>query len=140
MNKFINFILKMIGIKKVKQPTCLDECVDILLDEYKLDPNSWQKFKNSTEEDACSRLHFNIGRFFRNNWNLWNRKGQLTQWFLLNDVYHADDMSDIILRAFHRKLNKKSYNIVKLKERYVTHWNNCLGSNWRKILDKTFIN
>ena len=56
----------------------------------------------SGEVDAL-HLHFGFGAAMRNGWGLWHRSS-LTRWFRMRGVWHAEDMSGIILESYIRRL------------------------------------
>lgn len=80
--------------------------------------NEWSKFN---EHEATVGLHDSVGRGLRNELGLWTRDDKqpdIAKYFNSIGIYHADDMSGIILTSLHRILNKKD---IKLDEQ-VTHY------------------
>ena len=69
-------------------------------------------FKIAPEEIATSKHHFGLGLDIRNEKGLW-RRSFIRTYFKLNRINHADDMSGIILKTYHRKLNDKP---IKFKD------------------------
>ena len=87
----------------IQIPESLYECFEVL-DDMKIDDNeSWLKM---TEKSALTGSHHGVGRWIRNNWGLWSG-GRLKTLFENNEVKHPDDMSGIILTAYHRMKNNK---------------------------------
>jgi hypothetical protein len=111
-------------------PRNLEECLSLFEDFFT--PEGIKEIKKMDERDMCV-LHHEIGRWLRNNWGLWRTESNLCKWFQEQGVFHPDDMSDIILKSFWRKMNDKS---IKLDEQI-----QCCKIYWEKRNksdDKTF--
>jgi hypothetical protein len=78
-------------------------------------------FKIAPENVATTKHHFGLGLNIRNGKNLW-KGGILKTFFRLNGIKHPDDMSDIILTTYHRKLNNKPIEFKKQKKYYKEYW------------------
>ena len=84
-------------------------------------------FKNMivSAQDSTS-LHFSLGMKLRNEWNLWeddeNKKSDLVKFFNSIDIYHADDMSGIILESYRRFQEGKPLDIEEQVTVYKEHW------------------
>ena len=89
--------------------------------EFSLSEKEKMEFKNKTESDATIGAHFGYGMFIRNSW-LRHGNPKLLNYFYKKKVFPMDDMSSIILKLFHRKLNNKNYDIKPLLEPYKTRW------------------
>lgn len=77
-----------------------------------------ENFKTEDEYDSVINEHHSSGMYLRNTLGLWDTKKPLTIFFLANEISHADDMSAILMTAFHRKLNGIPYvtqDIIKEK-------------------------
>jgi hypothetical protein len=79
-------------------PKNLDECIE-WLDKFVADKADMVK---ETEDHVVGMSHHGLGMALRNNWKLWE-KSPLTEFFYKRKIYHADDMSGIIIRSFYRK-------------------------------------
>jgi len=110
-------------------PTTLKEAFEYL-DHFLQDKDL---FKDCPEDDVLGIAHMGLGRFIRNNWYLWwspelyervkskteegkevdypSTKPELVKYFNDLGVEHADDMSAIIIMAYHKKLNDKVYDM-----------------------------
>jgi len=79
-----------------------------------------QKFKALGEEDAVNKLFFSLGRWISHNWGFYGGS-RLSHYMKSIGVHHPDDMSTMIIRSYHRYLNKKDLNIkeqlAKLEEK-----------------------
>lgn len=100
-----------------KVPNNLQEAMNILKTR-----DGIEKFKNEKEENVCL-YHHTIGRWIRNNWGLWEEKdNQLKTYFKTLGIWHADDMSSIILTSLWRQLNNKPLNIDEQVKVYKDYW------------------
>jgi uncharacterized phage protein (TIGR01671 family) len=104
------------------RPKTLDECYDYLKNNS--DENSLTEWLELDEGDARTMVHNSLGRSIRNEWGLWEKRGELYEYFMSNGIWHADDMSDIILTSFYRKLNKKDIDLKGQFQRHIEYWKN----------------
>lgn len=72
----------------------------------------WNDSTSIKLEKLKKNMHFSLGMWLRNNWGLW-RGSRLSKYFNDLGVYHADDMSGIILTSYERYLKKED---IKLDE------------------------
>lgn len=114
-------------------PTNLEECFDQL--EHLLSLKDVEAIKNGcfepTEEEIAENvnpnmffgywLHHQLGMYLRNNWGLWTGS-DLKDWFNSKDIWHADDMSGIILDSFKRRLNKQPIDLEGQIKQYQDYW------------------
>tara|TARA_R110000751_G_scaffold268244_1_gene368028 strand:- start:2065 stop:2778 length:714 start_codon:yes stop_codon:yes gene_type:complete len=89
--------------------------------EFSLSEKEKLEFKNKTERKAVIDAHFGYGMFIRNSW-LRHGNPKLLKHFYQKKVFPMDDMSSIILKLFHRKLNDKDYSSKPLLEPYKIKW------------------
>jgi len=80
-----------------------------------------EKFKNKSEDGVTAQLHHSVGMGLRNKWGLWGGS-QLKTFFEELGLWHADDMSSVILTSYHRHLNKIDLNLDKQVEHYKSYW------------------
>ena len=109
-------------------PESINQAIEYM--EYKWTETEKENFKNQNEEDAVSSLHFSYGMMIRNSW-LRRGNHKLNDFFHKKKVFHLDDMSWIILKAFHRKLNNKKLDLDKIFKAYKKKWHD--GKKGRKI-------
>ena len=64
-----------------------------------LSKESLDEFKDTSLHNLYS-YHYSLGTWIRNNF-LYPKNNALYDLFSENGIYHADDMSDIIIRLFH---------------------------------------
>jgi len=107
-------------MKVEKQPTNIEECHKIILDNSDEDNlNSWLKMD---EESAIGISHHGIGRGIRNEFHLWEEDNELVKFFNNLGIKHADDMSGMILTSLHRKLNGKDMDYDGQIKGYKDYW------------------
>jgi hypothetical protein len=99
----------------MKTPDNLDECLEAL--PKLLGKTDTAIFKNTPENEIPFRYHSGLGRWIRNQWGLW-QSSRLAVHFKSMGITHADDMSGIILHAWHRTLNNKPVEVEKLVRLY----------------------
>jgi hypothetical protein len=106
--------------RKLTKPRNLDECVAaldfILSDEDKEEMEDWG------EERFTASLHHNLGRWLRNDWGLWDEKSELHKWFKAIGIWHADDMSGIILTTYYRETHSLPVKLIEQVDGYVKYW------------------
>ena len=101
------------------EPESLDDVLDYM--SYYWSEKEKNDFKNKEEQKATIDLHFGYGMFIRNQW-IRHGNPKLNAFFNENKVYHPDDISDIILISFHRKLNNKDIELKEQIEFYKSYW------------------
>ncbi|MEM6379957.1 MAG: DUF6794 domain-containing protein [Bacteroidota bacterium] len=107
------------SIDGVYIPKNLSECLQ-QIDHFWTDSLK-NEVKNMAEEDFGSTAHFGFGRWMRNHWGLWGGS-RLKKYFNAMGIYHADDMSGIILRCYHRYLNRKPIRLGDQIKYYQEYW------------------
>jgi len=98
-------------------PKNLTECFDELT-------------KNTSKEDLIKFIrakgnfgmyHHGSGTNMRNNWGLWTNS-VLAQYFNKMGIYHADDMSGIIMTSFYRYLIGEEIKLGRQVDFYIKFW------------------
>lgn len=87
----------------------------------KLDTPDIDEWLALDEDKALAYAHHGFGMMVRNELGLWH-KGSIVPYFHGLGIYHADDMSGIILTSFHRKENGKDLDIDTQVKKYIKHW------------------
>ena len=103
-------------------PSNLSECfseLDKIIDSS--DEKDW--FKNSTEEKVVGLTHHGFGSQLRNQWKLWEKDSKMSKYFSTLGVWHADDMSGIIITSYHRHINNIKVDLKGQIEQYTNFWN-----------------
>lgn len=138
----MNFIFKWWYDRKrkkdlAKAPKDLEEALDTL--DHLWPEEDKKSFASEDGKQPGSRFHFFGGMYMRNNWGLWIKEQPLTQWFRANGIWHADDMSAIIYKAFWFKLNNKNFDITREAKHYADYWRKQgLGFDGEPISDLKF--
>lgn len=97
-------------------PADLDAAIEFL----KMQPLR-QEAENMSEKYFGGACHFSVGMHMRNTWGLWHNS-VLAQWFKRRGIYHADDMSGIILDSFWRTINNKPVDLAGQVAYYREFW------------------
>lgn len=79
-------------------------------------------FANKDESTAIKEIHMGLGRGIRNSWGLWDKTSPLMQFFNSYGIYHPDDVSSIIMKSYHRKLNNKEIDFEGQVQYYLAYW------------------
>lgn len=115
----------MINLDKV--PKNLNEAVDLLNGLEESD-------KNFLKANGSVSVHFGLGMWLRNNWSLWEKETPIVLWFNKYGIYHADDISSIILEAFVAKLRDEQYDMQPTIDKFRKHWEN-MGLDPDKVME-----
>ena len=98
-------------------PETLEEAVDILVSNINDEERVYLSQINIEE------LHHSLGRHIRNEWKLWEPESKLHKFFVEEyGLGHADDMSGIILYAFHARVMNKEYDPRQTAHEYQKFW------------------
>lgn len=99
-------------------PTNLDEAIKAC---YKIaDDKQKEEIRTRPEEDMIE-FHQGVGRWIRNKWGLWSG-GPLYDHFKTLGLWHADDMSGVILTSFCRHLKGKPLDVEGQVKFYLDFW------------------
>ncbi|MEL6558109.1 MAG: DUF6794 domain-containing protein [Bacteroidota bacterium] len=79
------------------------------------------EFKEFSKSELIGKTHFGLGIWMRNNWGLWTGS-ELSRFFNQCGIYHADDMSGIILTSYHRRLNGVPIRLNRQIKYYQNYW------------------
>jgi hypothetical protein len=77
---------------------------------------------NKDETEFLADCHFGYGRWLRNNWGLWLPDSPLVNEFNKLRIWHADDMSSILLTSAHRLYSGKSVDLEKQAAHFHEYW------------------
>ncbi len=90
------------SINKVFIPTDINSCLAEL--DRLLSDTTKQEIKKNSSESELAAYHMGLGRWMRNNWNLWGGS-RLKLYFIEKGFTNPDHMSGIILEAYYDHLN-----------------------------------
>ena len=77
--------------------------------------SSKQIFRNAPEEIAIKKLHFSLGRWIIHNWGFYGGS-RLSHYLKELGVTHPDDQARMIIRSYHRYLNKQPLDVKQQVE------------------------
>jgi hypothetical protein len=100
-------------------PKDLNEALEFL---YCNSPDKEKNKFRSLKEENLFEYHFGAGLSIRNSWGLWQGNNELVKSFNKIGIHHPDDMSAIILKSFHRKLNNKDIDLNGQVKFYKDYW------------------
>lgn len=103
-------------------PSNLNECFSALDEMFKESEEDKAWFLSQSEDEAVGAFHHGLGRWIRNNWGLWTKNSELYNLFNDMGLWHADDMSGVILTSYHRKINNKEINLKEQIQHYIDYW------------------
>jgi 2-polyprenyl-6-methoxyphenol hydroxylase-like FAD-dependent oxidoreductase len=121
----------------MNKPTTLDEAIAALI--------AFDGFRDAVraaanEGDFSTQYHHSVGRTIRNDWGLWDYKSELFGWFYRRGLFHADDMSTIILEAAYCRMEGLSHDADAKIRRYQTFWRKTREAQWDlamgRVMDK----
>ena len=98
----------------------LESCIDwvMALNESQ---EVFLEWLNLQEEEFIGRAHHGLGTWIRNNLKLWHN-GPPVKYFNDLGIYHADDMSGIILTSLWRKYHNVDVDLEGQVKRYRDYW------------------
>ena len=64
----------------------------------------------------------NLGVWMRNTWGLWTCDTPLYDYFHTMGLFHADDMSAIILNSYSAYLNQTKFDLESEVNSYKEYW------------------
>ena len=100
-------------------PRNLEEGFEYLNDELR--DGQIKLFKEMDEDEATTKCHHGLGQYLRNSLGLWSGS-ELKDFFIELGLWHADDMSDVILTSYHRHLNGHDINLEDQVNYYKKYW------------------
>ena len=100
----------------MKIPKNLNEAISSLLSD--IDPKDLENLKKDGQPTGW---HFSGGMAMRNNWGLW-KGSELAKYFNSLGIYHADDMSGIIMESLVRTVRGLPIDIEGQVKHYREFW------------------
>lgn len=88
------------------------------LDSF-LDPATKEGLRQTKDG---GEYHFSLGMHIRNTWGLWKGGNDLTNYFNSIGIYHADDMSGMILYCYVKMLRGDVIRFDEQVQKYKQHW------------------
>lgn len=103
----------------MKIPNSLHEAHEVL--EQSLSEEDLSFIDLMDDEHHMCKFHFNLGRYIRNNWDIWVG-GTLRNYMNGLGFYHPDDISAVILGTFWCKRHGKSFDLESRAAYYKKYW------------------
>ncbi len=104
-----------------KNPNNLDECIEFIVSSMTEKDLQWAKGCKD-KWDFIALLHHGYGTSLRNNWGLWDKESILHKYFRNIGIWHADDMSGIILTSVYRKIKGQEIDLEGQIKFYQEYW------------------
>lgn len=77
-----------------------------------------------TEKGAVALAHHGLGTWMRNEWGLWSGEGPLHDYFAELGLWHAEDMSGVILASYWRYHHGLPLEVDRQVVDYLEYWAN----------------
>ncbi len=103
-----------------KIPTNIEEAFSTL-DNF-LTENELNQFKEIDEDKSYIWKNYLFTTYIKNNWNLSDSSSGIGQYFFKLGVKDTSDMTGIITRSFHRKINNKEIRLDEQIHYYKQYW------------------
>ena len=87
---------------KIDIPKNMDEVFEFLDKELAIDD------KEELKKYPAINFHHNLGRWIRNNFELWNTQSELKAWLIDKSFTHPDDMSNYIIEEYQKHLKNEN--------------------------------
>jgi hypothetical protein len=101
-------------------PETISEAVDYL---FKLIPNKEIAIiRRTTEEEFSTNAISTLGHLMKEEWKLYSEESPLGLFFMKNEIFNPDEMSEIILICFWRRVNGQDMNIDRLFLDRMRYW------------------
>lgn len=100
------------------KPKTIEECMVAL--GSMLSPEDKAEIVKMKKDDL-SWLHHGLGRWMRNNWDLW-QGGPLVDHMTSLGFQHPDDMSQSIIVEYWNRVNNKPSQLQEDIKRYAAYW------------------
>ena len=96
-----------------------------ITDDFRIQLKYWK------EQEAVNKTKHSLGLVLRHDWQLWNGS-RLSKYFNSVGIFNANDMSEIIIKTYHRYLNDKPLLIAELVKEHIQKWENLKGIDLEK--------
>ena len=82
--------------------------------------------RRTTEEEFTGNAVATLGPWMKQEWDLINPESDLANFFYNNEIYSTDEMSEIILIAFWRRLNGVPLDLDRLILERMKYWDDII--------------
>lgn len=102
------------------KPSTLRDCFEAL--DIIFSPEDQERLQEMTEKEFLGTTHHFLGRHIRNEWGLWSGENALFNYFKELGLFHADDMSGIILTSYWRLKHNQPLEVQAQVDFYKKFW------------------
>jgi hypothetical protein len=127
--KIIWKALKILFSKDKRQamakPKTLEQACSNLASTFEMLPDNAKDaaMQSNSPHEFAAKFHFAGGRNLRNNWELWNPKGDLHKHLKERfGLHHADDMSGLIFKCTFQLIKGIEPTPDKFAEEFIAYW------------------
>ena len=107
--------------------TALEECIDLLIEDEQLLINHLMMIDKD-------KLLINM-MYIRNNYKMWKPDSPIRLYFHSIGIFHADDMSQIVIEMLWSKVNNKEYNLIDEVKYYIKFWKK-IGYTYEEMVEE----
>ena len=117
---------------KIDIPQTFESAVQSIIDLTSVD-NVDMILDAKSADDICIQMHDGLGRWIRNNWELWSKTNRMCQWFKKeHGITHPDDMSSLLLGEAVARMRQEVFDFYGTVKRFHQHW-----AQFENALNKT---
>ena len=84
------------------------------------------QIRNWKEKESVYKTKHSLGLVLRHDWELWNGS-RLSAYFNSIGIFNPNDMSEIVIRTYHRYLNGQPLLIGDLVKEHIQKWEDLKG-------------
>lgn len=106
--------------RQLRPPRNLNEAISSI--EVMVKPADKARILQWSEAEFIAKTHHNLGRLIRSQWGLWDENSPLHKWFMRSRIWHADDMSGIILTSYYRHIHDQPLMLKDQFDGYIEYW------------------
>lgn len=101
------------------KPKTVDECMAAFTEMFSFEEQT--EFLKVEKEDLVL-YHHGLGRWIRNNWELWEDNSPLKDHMSSLGFIHPDDMSQAIIEEYWNRMNNNPSELVKKAQESKEYW------------------
>lgn len=113
-------------------PTTLDE--SLLRLQQKIPPEMNQWIICLPDGEFSVIVHHSFGTYLRNSWGLW-KNSKLAHYFYERGIFHPDDMSNIILTSYQRRVKEEPIDLDEQIRQHKEYWEKT-GMNVDSLINR----
>jgi hypothetical protein len=102
----------------MNKPTTIEECMRAFVEV--LTPETQIELVKMSQDELVT-THHSLGRWIRNNWDLW-LGGPLLEYMKSLGFIHPDDMSSSLIKEFWNRMNNQPSEMMEDIKKYAEYW------------------